>query len=383
MKLLIFGASEKNLKRYVRLLDFSCFELLAIVDNDQKKWDSIVSKGYISSSEDSYWPIDNVPIIRPEDLMKYEFDYILVGSIYFTDEIVNKLLLFKIQMEKILLLVDFRINFPIYWDINKFANNIDNDVIFKDKPFTKLNKFIESIKKAIDGNILRFKDINIPIEAYRGNENIFYSEFRDILQKYYFDNVIVDYNEGPYETDQMKIENDDVIFDCGANIGLFSSYASIAAEKGTVYAFEPFPEACEILEKTVSYYSNIKIVKKALSNKKESTVLIINDELGNSSLIHDDNMTLNDKNHIIVEVDTIDSFVKENDIKKVDFIKADIEGAERYMLLGAVETIRKFKPKISICTYHLADDKEVLEKIIKDINPEYKIIHRWKKLYAY
>ena len=69
-------------------------------------------------------------------------------------------------------------------------------------------------------------------------------------------------------------------------------------------------------------------------------------------------------------------------MESVDFIKADIEGAERYMLMGARETLGKFAPKLSICTYHFPDDPEVLEKIILEANPNYKIEHRWKKLYA-
>ena len=53
------------------------------------------------------------------------------------------------------------------------------------------------------------------------------------------------------------------------------------------------------------------------------------------------------------------------------------------MLAGAQETLRRFAPKLAICTYHLPDDKEVLEGLIKQANPDYIVTHRWKKLYAY
>ena len=79
----------------------------------------------------------------------------------------------------------------------------------------------------------------------------------------------------------------------------------------------------------------------------------------------------------------LDQWVNENQITQIDFIKADIEGAERYMLSGATEVLRKFAPKLSICTYHLPDDPQVLEKIIIKANPKYKVIHTVKKLYAY
>lgn len=88
---------------------------------------------------------------------------------------------------------------------------------------------------------------------------------------------------------------------------------------------------------------------------------------------------------IEVQTTTIDQFVKNmpGGGGRVDFIKADIEGAERYMLMGAKETLAKFAPKLALCTYHLKDDPQVMEKLILEANPNYIIEHRWQKLYAY
>ena len=49
---------------------------------------------------------------------------------------------------------------------------------------------------------------------------------------------------------------------------------------------------------------------------------------------------------------TIDKFVEENNIEKIDYIKMDVEGAERNILEGAIKTIRKFKPSLAIAIYH-------------------------------
>jgi FkbM family methyltransferase len=83
------------------------------------------------------------------------------------------------------------------------------------------------------------------------------------------------------------------------------------------------------------------------------------------------------------ELITLDSFVERHDIKRVDFIKADIEGAERNMLRGAQRILREFAPKLSICTYHLPDDPEVIREIIMKANPKYKIVEKFSKMYAY
>ena len=52
------------------------------------------------------------------------------------------------------------------------------------------------------------------------------------------------------------------------------------------------------------------------------------------------------------------------------------------MMKGAVETLARDAPKISICTYHFKDDAEVLRGIIKGANPNYRISEKWKKMYA-
>lgn len=187
-------------------------------------------------------------------------------------------------------------------------------------------------------------------------------------------------DEGSYEGENTELETGDVVFDCGANIGLFTS---VAVQKGCkVFAFEPMPEAIAYLGELKEKWNDaIEICPYALADKKgKAEFLVQNDDLIGASLFEGHNSI--DKRYE-VKVMAIDDFVREHQIEKVDYIKADIEGSERDMLRGAKETIKKFLPKISICTYHLDDDKEVLENIIREISDSYVIEHKWKKLYAY
>ncbi|MFZ5968951.1 MAG: FkbM family methyltransferase [Bacillota bacterium] len=195
------------------------------------------------------------------------------------------------------------------------------------------------------------------------------------------------WSEGPYLYGNVDLAKGDVVFDCGANLGLFSC---IAASKGCIsYAFEPTERLYNALNNYISLY-NHKIIpcNYALSDKNGFIDFAISREWDVA------NTFVTDKNNSIVPVEgysefvrvkttTIDHFVQENNIERVDFIKADIEGAERFMLKGAKETLLRFAPRLSICTYHFKDDPQVLEEIIKSANPNYIIEHRWKKLYAY
>jgi hypothetical protein len=74
-----------------------------------------------------------------------------------------------------------------------------------------------------------------------------------------------------------------------------------------------------------------------------------------------------------IPVTSIDAFKQEMAIPRIDYIKLDIEGAERYALEGARETLKHDKPRLAVCMYHLADDIDVLPAKVKMANPAYRI----------
>ncbi len=192
--------------------------------------------------------------------------------------------------------------------------------------------------------------------------------------------------EGTYcyqgEGADITIKEGDVVIDAGAWIGSFSAYAS---KKGaSVHAFEPSTENMKYLVRTSELNGNIKVVPMAL-HSKTMDLDFSEDDIG--SRISDEKKAahsniLNGKPEHRVSAITLDEYVHSNNIR-VDFIKSDIEGNERNMLLGAKEVLKRFAPILSICTYHLPDDREVISRIIKEANPDYKIIQRRMKLYAY
>ena len=149
-----------------------------------------------------------------------------------------------------------------------------------------------------------------------------------------------------YEIPEAKIEKNDIIFDCGANTGIFALYS---AYKGKiVYAFEPSTLARHYLRHTQKYNQNIIIVPYGLSNENKKEYFNQADNPGASRL---EEFKMPEYHKILyrekVDLLTIDYFVKMTGIVP-DFIKMDIENGEMAALEGAIKTLKQYHPKCSI-----------------------------------
>lgn len=186
-------------------------------------------------------------------------------------------------------------------------------------------------------------------------------------------------DEGPYEFGDVKIEEGDVVFDCGANLGIFSL---LAAYKGAeVYAFEPISAARAELWRSLDLNPELKrrvhVVPAALSDSEGSAEFTVLD----GTLVGSSMVLSQQGRKETARLTTVDAFCDAEGVSP-DFIKADIEGAERQMMAGAVLTLEHAAPKLAVCTYHFEDDAAVLRGIIHRANPGYRIAEMWKKMYA-
>jgi hypothetical protein len=72
-----------------------------------------------------------------------------------------------------------------------------------------------------------------------------------------------------------------------------------------------------------------------------------------------------------VRLTTIDKLVAELKLPSVDFIKMDIEGAEMQALEGAVETVRRFQPRMAISVEHRPTDPDTIPEFVHRLWPHY------------
>lgn len=140
------------------------------------------------------------------------------------------------------------------------------------------------------------------------------------------------------------LKHSDVVFDIGANIGWYSIQFAKMNESKEIYSFEPVDKIFKKLKDNgkINDLKNIKYFNNGFSDKNETIELFYNPELTGSSSIK--NLYGNPLQKISCKLLKLDDFTDHNNVKKLDFIKLDVEGAELLVLNGGLQTIKNLKP---------------------------------------
>ncbi|HEX2533801.1 MAG TPA: FkbM family methyltransferase [Chitinophagaceae bacterium] len=140
-----------------------------------------------------------------------------------------------------------------------------------------------------------------------------------------------------------------VVFDIGANTGIYSLLTKAMNRKAEVHAFEPVSRVYQKLvhNSELNQY-NIHCVNKALSNNTGTALLYDNDA------DHEYSATLSQHGPVPlthtkeVATITLDDYIEQNGIQRIDLMKIDVEGFEPEVLQGFARYIRVFRPAILI-----------------------------------
>lgn len=167
-----------------------------------------------------------------------------------------------------------------------------------------------------------------------------------------------------------------LIFDIGANIGLFSIKIATQKKTATVIALEPDPENFQMLKRNLEL-NGIKTVipiNMALderSGKLEFFVSAAN-RAANSIYRHEEGMR-----SVEVEAGTFDYLLRTLDIEKNKemFIKMDVEGAELQILNGAKSLAAATDVKVVMETHPELVSQEMIEKRLREYNFSVALSH--------
>ena len=188
--------------------------------------------------------------------------------------------------------------------------------------------------------------------------------------KYYVEPEGIEYF--PTDVPILKNLNRVNFIDCGAYNGdTITELLKQTSHLSQAVSFEPDKTNFEMLKKQIAVLKvshpdiNFLLYPSGLFSK--NSILKFSNNGINSSATIDNNSTTD------ISVVTIDSVLLNSN---PNFIKMDIEGAEKEALLGSIQTIKKHKPNLAICLYHKPEDLWELPLLIHQIESSYDMYLR-------
>lgn len=168
----------------------------------------------------------------------------------------------------------------------------------------------------------------------------------------------------------VRPECADTIMDGGVSENVLSQLAFIKAvgPEGRIFGFEPDPvgfcAACERI-KAQALHDVYKVIPFGMWHKRDTVFFEIS---GQGTHVTSDTSA----NAVGCECISIDDIVAANRIRKVDFIKMDVEGSEINALKGSLRTLKEHRPKLAISLYHKPQDLYFIPLFLQNACDDYE-----------
>lgn len=162
----------------------------------------------------------------------------------------------------------------------------------------------------------------------------------------------IQHSGGTYEPQVMQalrglLPPDGVVIDVGANIGVFALVLSRLVPRGMVFAFEPATENFAYLLENVARNAatNITAERCAVWDKKGTVPFVYSPQSPSGSFVAPG---ANGAGSLPVDAVRLDDYVSERNLRRVDLIMVDAEGAEMAVLRGAAQTLVAHRPALLV-----------------------------------
>lgn len=137
----------------------------------------------------------------------------------------------------------------------------------------------------------------------------------------------------------------DYAIDVGANVGYHALHmATIVGEKGKIFAFEPHPGNCELIELSIeaNHLTNLELFPYAAGDAAGEIELLVEGNHTNARLNTNPDFDSSTAKKYPVRIVKIDEYL--GDIPRLRFVKIDAEGAEPMVVAGMSELITLHRP---------------------------------------
>ena len=286
--------------------------------------------GFLESSNSG--EIFSLPIIKTDDFSNFRQNYdniIICTDPMHWSAIVNKLN--EVDLKSYLV--------NLYWDFDVYGK----------KDLQKYGKYKHLTKKI--RNLFNFEE----------DKNV-WDIITFSMSKHNIEKSYEYWDKHKVKTDYckyMKLNDGDVVINGGSAFGNDNQFFSEqVGDNGIVCAFDLNIGKNNIKSKS------IKIIPKVLWDKT-TKVSFLKD--GSRSRVIDRKKGVDVRYPSI----TIDDFVNNQHLNRLDFIKLDVEGAEMNVLKGGVDSILKFRPGLAISIYHKLEDFFEIPLFIDELLTDY------------
>ncbi len=165
-----------------------------------------------------------------------------------------------------------------------------------------------------------------------------------------------------------------VCLDIGANIGYYVTLESkMIGDEGKIIAIEPSPLNFDYLKRNMMLQTtkNIEVFNFAAGDKIGQINFVMDENESNSGRVISDDEAKKWSGPVTkLPVKTIDSFLEEIKIDKIDFLRMDVEGYEYHIFQGMKNTIKKSKPIIQIEVHKSIMGYETTKKWLIELKNE-------------
>jgi FkbM family methyltransferase len=168
-----------------------------------------------------------------------------------------------------------------------------------------------------------------------------------------------------------------VVFDIGANTGLYSLVSAKVNPSSLVFAFEPVPRIMERLKKNIDLNGvTVSTFQFALSDQSGHGRIFSSDNISDTF----DQASLNQSRNkgtkskaLSVSVNTLSNFIVKHQVTNIDLMKIDVESFEPQVIRGMGPYLKEFAPTLLIEVLTPVAGAEI-ERLIADINYEFYMI---------
>lgn len=164
----------------------------------------------------------------------------------------------------------------------------------------------------------------------------------------------------PWLIDCLPTPGPGIALDVGANVGAWT--IELSRRCSEVHSFEPNPQAHQQLRFHTATLSNVRLFDLALGSEAGDVELNLYADSAWASAFREDELDAWREGEpyatTTAPLVTLDSLGYVS--RDVRFVKVDVEGAERDVLEGAVDTIRYQRPKLLVEIHTLANREWVL-----------------------